>query len=162
MSEAKRKKIKERIEAGEARNEERVKTMAERAEELREQATDFARAHPIALIAGGLAVGVAISALFPKSPTRRIGKQVGSKAAHLATLAAEFAILYGERALDAAQDAGRVGMDHIEDFSDAAGDKARALKREAAYLAGNASDKAKSITRDTGKKASRAMRGRLN
>jgi ElaB/YqjD/DUF883 family membrane-anchored ribosome-binding protein len=166
VSNAKRKDIKERIEAGTARNTERARTLAERADAARSQAVEFARAHPLALIAGGLALGIAISALFPRSPTRKIGKQVGkkmgSRAASLAALASEFAILYGERALEAAQEARRTGQDRIEDFGDAAGDRARRLKREAAHVAGSASDGARAFTRDAGKKVSRAIRDRLN
>ena len=158
MSETKRKDIKERIEAGESRNAERTATLSDRAAQARDQATEFARDHPIALIAGGLVLGIAISALFPRSPTRRIGREVGSKAAGIAAMAAELAALYGERALGAAQHAGRTGLDRFEDLSDSANQAARSLRRAASYLAGNASDSARAMRRGASKRVSRAIR----
>lgn len=157
MSEIKRKDIKKRIEAGESRNAERT-AFSDRAAQARDQATEFAREHPIALIAGGLVLGIAISALFPRSPTRRIGREVGSKAAGIAAMAAELAALYGERALGAAQHAGRAGLDRFEDLSDSANQTARSLRREASYLAGNASDSARAMRRGASKRVSRAIR----
>lgn len=161
MSETKRKDIKERIEAGEARNAERTATFSERAAQARNQAAEFAREYPLALIAGGLVLGIAISALFPRSPTRRIGREVGNKAAGMAAMAAELAMLYGERALGAAQHAGRAGMDRFEDLSDSADQAARSLRREASYLAGNASDGARAMQRSASKRVSRAIRDRV-
>lgn len=161
MSKIKREDIKERIEAGETRNAERTAVFSERAVQARDQATEFARAHPLTLIAGGLALGIAISAMFPRSPTRRIGREIGNKAAGIAAMAGELAVLYGERALGAAQHAGRTGLDRFEDLGDSADHAARSLRREASYHAGNASDSARAMRRKASKRITRAMRDRL-
>ena len=75
MPEAKRTQLKKKIEAGEARN--KAKTRAEpslidrtgeRAVEAKDKFTAFAKEHPIATVAGGLALGILISGLFRRSP----------------------------------------------------------------------------------------------
>jgi hypothetical protein len=77
--------------------------------------TTLAREHPLLLIAGGLAVGVAISTLIPKSPTRRWGKQAFGFVAMLAELGAS----YGREAIGHAGDAGRSGKERLGELSDA-------------------------------------------
>lgn len=162
MSDAKRKEIKEKIEAAEARNAERDKTFTERATEAAETAKGFVREHPFSVIAGGVAVGVLISALIPRSPTRKIGKQIGNRASTLAAMAAEMALVYGEKALEAAHEAKQSGIDRLEDLGDAAGDTARSFRRDADYYAGTASDTARKIARNAGKALKRSARDKLN
>jgi hypothetical protein len=164
MSDDERQNLKDRIAAAKERHAERETTFLEDASELASDAKDsftqFAREHPLAVVAGGLAAGILISALFKKSPTRKLGSMVGSKAAGLAALGAEFATAYAQQAMENAEDAGRAGAEKLEDFGDAVGDKARGLKRDAAYYAGGASDTARIAARKAGKRLSRAIRNR--
>lgn len=100
-NEDKREQLRDRIEAAEARQQ--AREQAEYAAE--DQITSFAREHPLLLVAGGLAIGVALSALVPRSPTRKLSK----KTVALLGAIAEFGIAYGREAMDAAEEAGRQG-----------------------------------------------------
>src|SRR5690606_4312087 len=106
MADAKRKTLKQKVAAAEARNEARERTFLDRAGETAIEAKDkftaFAKEHPVATIAGGLAVGVLIASMF-RGP-RRAAVKGGTKAAGLAALGAELALAYATRALEAAQD----------------------------------------------------------
>ena len=106
MSDAKRMQLREKVDAGLARQEARESSQLA---ELRDRVANAAGEHPLLLIAGGLAVGIAISTLIPRSPTRRLSKYAFSGIALLADLGAA----YGKQALDsvesAAQQAGRTG-----------------------------------------------------
>src|SRR5687767_5699469 len=71
MADAKRKTLKQKVEAGQARN--RAKTentttifdrAGEAALEAKDQFTAFAKKHPIATVAGGVAIGILIAGLF--------------------------------------------------------------------------------------------------
>ena len=90
MTDAKRSNIKRKVAAAKSRNEARAEpaTLADRAGEkaveAKDKFTSFARQHPIAIVAGGLAAGVLISGLFRGSPTRKAGRKFGRKAAGLA------------------------------------------------------------------------------
>lgn len=103
MSDERREQLRERIEAAEARQAARERaanaTVADRV-------TAVAREHPLLLIAGGLAIGVALSTLVPKSPTRKLSKNT---LGFLATIA-ELGIAYGRQAMEAVEDSGREGM----------------------------------------------------
>ena len=75
MPDAKRTQLKKKIEAGEARNKARaeptlIDRTGEKAIEAKDKFTAFAKEHPIATVAGGLALGILISGLFKRSPTR--------------------------------------------------------------------------------------------
>ncbi len=158
----KREELREKIEAGEARNAER--SLGDFARDAKEQATDFVKEHPIATVAGGLAIGAILAAIIP-GPGRRLSRRMGTRAVSLAALAAELGMTYGSGLLDSAGAAARNGQDRLEDFGDTLGDTARGLKREAAFRASNASDSATILSRSVGKKASRTLRnirGRMN
>jgi hypothetical protein len=128
----KRKQLRDKLEAAEARHEARER--ADRAASPADRVTSFAREHPILLIAGGLAIGIAVSALVPRSPTRRFSKKT---AAFLATVA-ELGIAYGREALEAAEEAGRQGKDKLAELSSTAKDKAGdQLERVSALIAGH-------------------------
>jgi hypothetical protein len=114
----KRKHLREKIEAAEARHQAREE--AERAAGPADRVTSFAREHPLLLIAGGLAVGIALSTLIPRSPTRKLSKKT---AAFLATVA-ELGLAYGREAMEAAEEAGRQGKDKLAELSSTAKDKA--------------------------------------
>lgn len=153
-SDEKRDELRARIEAAEARNEER--TIGDYAREATEKATDFVKEHPFATLAGVAALGLAIGAMT--RPGRRVGRQAGRRASAFATYATELGMAYAMGLLDSAGDAARTGKDALEDLGDSVGDSARSLKREAAHRAGDTSDAAKRLTREIGKKAGRSMR----
>lgn len=161
--EAKRQEIKERITAAQERNEARqVPTLGERVSEKAVEAKDgftsFAREHPVATVAGGVAIGVLISAMFKNSPTRKAGRYAGTKAVGLATLGSEMAAAFAEQVMASTAEARNASADKIEDISDAMGDKARRVRREASYRMGGASDQARSSARDIGKTIARSLR----
>ena len=157
--EQKRQAIRERIEAGEASLAERQgKSFGEQAAEVRDAAVDFAKKHPVATVAGGVVLGIAISALFPRSPTRRAGREIGARSAALAAAAAELASVYGHKALYAVEDAGRASLETVEDWGDAIGDSGRSLRRSAGYYAASAGDGVRRNRRDLAKGTGRLAR----
>jgi len=167
MSEAKRQQLKEKIEAAEARNQAKEdRSLAERASEkavaAKDEFTAFAKEHPFALVAGGLAVGVLVSAMFKRSPTRKLAEKGFAEASGLAAIGAEMALAYAQQAMSAAEEARQIGADKLGDLGDNIGDKARSLKRDAAYLADEAGDNARIMKRNTGKAIARAIRNRLH
>ena len=151
----KREELREKIEAGERRNEER--SLADYARDARDGATEFVKDHPIATVAGGLALGIIIAAIVP-GPGRRLAKQTGARASALATLGAELAMAYGSGLLDTAGDVARKSGDRMEDFGDSIGKTARGIRRDAAYYADSATDSALTLSRRAGRKASRGVR----
>ena len=163
MPETKRKTIKSKVEAGQARNKaktENTTTMFDRAGEAALEAKDrftaFAKEHPIATVAGGVAIGILVAGLF-KGP-RRAAMKGGSKAAGLAALGAELAVAYAQQAMDAANEAGRAAAPKLERF----GDSARSAGREAAHRATDASESAVALTREAGRRLGKAIRSRIN
>jgi len=161
MTEAKRKTVKKKVQAGQARNQDRGRTtIVDRAGESAIEAKDrfaaFAKEHPIATVAGGLAVGILIAGLF-KGP-RRAAVQGGSKAAALAAIGAELALNYAQQAMEVATEAGKAGAQRLDGF----GDTARSAGREAAERAGSAGDAAVAVTREAGRRLGKAIRSRIN
>jgi hypothetical protein len=153
MTDAKRKNIKRKVTAAKSRNEARAEPASltdragEKAIEAKDKFTAFAKSHPIATVAGGLAVGILVSGLFRGSPTRKAGKKIGTKAAGLAALATELAIAYGQSAMEKAGDAREAGADKLGSWSEDAAD----------YVAS-----ARAAARETGKSITQALRDRLN
>jgi hypothetical protein len=94
MSDA--KSLRERIEESQVRQYARDLALPDRAAEARDRLTTVARDHPLLLIAGGLAIGFAISALIPKSPTRRLSKN----AIGFLAMVTELGVSYSRQALD--------------------------------------------------------------
>lgn len=163
MADTKRTALKQKVEAGQARN--RAKTentttifdrAGERAIQAKDQFTAFAKEHPIATVAGGVAVGVLIAAMF-KGP-RRAAVKGGNKAAGLAAIGAELALAYAAQALESANEAGRAAAPKLEKF----GGTAREVGRDAVDRAGEAGDAALAVTRAAGKRLTRAIRSRIN
>ncbi len=162
MADAKRKTLKQKVEAGQARNRaqtENTTTIFDRAGEAAIEAKDqfaaFAKKHPIATVAGGVAVGILIAGLF-KGP-RRAAMKGGSKAAGLAAVGAELALAYAQQAMEAASEAGRAAAPKLERF----GDNARSAGRDAAHRAGDAGEAALSATREAGRRLGKAIRNRI-
>ena len=113
----KREQLRDRIEAAEARQ--KAREVGHRAVDAADRVTSFAREHPLLLIAGGLAVGAALSTLIPRSPTRKLSKK---SIAFLASMA-EFGVAYGREALEAAEEAGRQGKAKLAELSSTAKEK---------------------------------------
>lgn len=169
MPEAKRTQLKKKIETGEARN--KAKTRAEpslidrtgeKAVEAKDKFTAFAKEHPIATVAGGLALGILISGLFKRSPTRKLGNKAAGKAASLAAIGAEAAMAYAQQAMTAANEAGRASADKLDDLGDNLAHSARSIRRDTAHRAGELSDSARFIARGAGKRLGRAVRNRAH
>jgi len=151
----KREELREKIQAGETRNAER--TLGEYARDASEKATDFVKEHPIATVAGGLAVGVLLAAIIP-GPGRRLSKKVGTRAASFAALAAELGLTYGTGLLDSAGSAARHGQDRLGDVGDTISSTARGLRRDASSRAADAGDTASMFGRTVSNKANRTLR----
>ena len=163
MPEAKRMQLKNKVAAGQARNKaktENTTTVFDRAGEAAIEAKDkftaFAKEHPIATVAGGVALGVLIAGLF-KAP-RRAAMKGGSKAAGLAAIGAELALAYAQQAMEAAGEAGKAGAKRLDGF----GDTARSVGQDAAHRASDAGETAMAVTREAGKRLSKAIRSRIN
>ena len=162
MAEANRKTIKKKVDASQKRNAARTndRTFLDRAGESAVEAKDkftaFAKEHPVATVAGGLAIGFLIAGMF-RGP-RQAAIKGGTKAAGLAAIGAELAMAYAAKALDAAKEAGSDGADWLGEASKTFGSKARELSGEAAEYAGSARESAMR----SGKSAAKAIRGRLN
>lgn len=95
-----------------------------------EKALSFVREHPVLTIAGGVAVGLVISALIPRSFSRKIAK----RAYGLAEAGASAALALGHDAVDAAEDGGKIARkkaallaEHAERLSEKAASKAERL-----------------------------------
>lgn len=143
MNDTKRDEIKLRISEAHARDAARLDpTLGERisegATQAKEKFVNFAKAHPVATVAGGLAVGVLVAAMF-RAP-RRAAMAGGVKAASLATIGGEIALGFAAKLLEGAQDASREGASKL-------GEAAETLRTGAA-------DRAE-IMRDAGKEAVR-------
>lgn len=150
VSEEKRKRIREKIAASQERLEKEA--LAERegdneyavkARELGDSAKSFAKQHPVLTVAGGLATGALIAALLKPKTARALGR----KALAFGAVAAEGAMLYGNRALDSAGDAGAEAKDRIGEFGGTVADGASDLAKEAERIGQAALDNARETTR---------------
>jgi len=165
MNVVKRNELKDQIAAGEARVRARedatlLDRAGERAIEAKDRFTDFAREHPVATVAGGLAVGVLISGLFRNSPTRKAGRKAAAKTSTLAHVGGELATTWFAQMMAAASDARRTGADQLDGAATTVGRTSRRLGREAGHLAHEAGDSARELKRDALKLVSRALSGR--
>ena len=167
MTDAKRQQLKDKVAAGQARNRDMGRTTivdraGEKALEAKDKFVEFAKEHPIATVAGGLAIGILVSGLFKRSPTRRFGRAAAKRAGAIAALGAEFALAYAEQAMTAANEAGRDGAHRLGELGETIGGSARSTGRAALDRAGDLSDVARVATRDAGKRLSKALRSRVN
>src|SRR6478752_3857417 len=143
MAEAKRNQIRSKVAAAKSRNDSRAESPSlsdragERAIEAKDKFAAFARQHPIATVAGGIAVGILVSGFFRGSPTRKAGRELGKKAASLAAIGTELAIAYAQHAMEAANEARQSGAETLGSWSDEA----------AEYLSG-ASDSVRESVRE--------------
>lgn len=154
-TEQSRDALRQRIEDGEARLAER--DLGKAAKEAAEMATEFVRANPVAAVAGVAVIGILIGAMT------RPGRQLGNRAAGLATYATEAGIAYAlgviDAATDLAEDAREAGSEKLEDIEDTVGRTTRKAKREGSYLAATARDTVHDLGRKAGRKAGRSYRG---
>lgn len=164
MTDKKRQQIRNKVKKGEARVRARERTLSQRAAEARDSAAGFARENPLLVIAGGLALGVAVSMLFhrPREAGEKAARRASKKASGLAMLAAEVALPFIQQAIAGASEAGRTGIDRIEELGEEAGDRARTLGRAGADRAGETLEAAQGVARDTGRRIAKAIRDRAH
>jgi hypothetical protein len=164
VSDKKRQQIKDKVRKGQARAAERERTLPQRAADVRDSAAQFARENPLLVIAGGLALGVAVSMLFrrPREAGEKAARRASKRASGLAMLAAEVALPFIQQAIAGASEAGRAGIDRMEELGEEAGDRARTLGRAGADRAGETLEAAQGIARDTGRRIARAVRDRAH
>ena len=165
MTDAKRQTLKDKVAAGQARNRDLGRTTivdraGEKAIETKDRFVEFAREHPVATVAGGVALGVLVSGLFKRSPTRKLGRKAAKRAGAIAALGAEFALAYAQQAMSAANEAGREGAHKLGELGETVGDGARSTGRAALDRAGELSDTAREVTRDAGRRLGKALRAR--
>lgn len=163
MTDAKRTQLKQKVAKAQKRNADRGRTTlvdraGERAIEAKERFTTFAREHPLATVAGGLAVGVLVSGLFKRSPARKIGRKAAKTAGNLATLGADLMLVYAQQALEAANEARHAGAEKLEEL----GGTARDIGRDASERASDLGDAARAATRDAGKRLGKMLGDRFN
>lgn len=163
MTEAKRKELKQKIAASQARNDNRAQAnlldrAGEKAIEAKDKIGGFVREHPVATVVGVAAVGILLSGLFKRSPTRKLGEQAAGKAASLAAIGAELALAYAQHALTAANEAGRVGAEKVGHLGETLGETAHTLRREAA----EATEGVRAAGNDAAGRIARAIRNRIN
>ena len=151
----KREELKGRIEAGQQRHANR--TVGDYARDARDNATAFVKKHPIATVAGGVAIGVIVASMVP-GPGRRMRKKATRRGSALAAMVAELGLAYGTSLLDNLGSAARTGGDRLEDLGDAIGDSARDLRREASLRSDAAGEAARRLSRDVGKTTGRKVR----
>jgi ElaB/YqjD/DUF883 family membrane-anchored ribosome-binding protein len=139
-----RDSLRARIEAAERRNAER--SIADQARDAAAAATDYARAHPLAVVGGALAIGLVVGL------ATRPGRKVAARAAGAVTVAASGAassassgvreiasrggsrigalvgnalMAYAMQVIEEVLDGTRAGQEKLGDLSEAAGDTAR-------------------------------------
>lgn len=149
-TQAKRDELKARITAGQQRNDKRVFT--DQARDAIETATHFAKEHPIAVVVGGLTIGLLLG-----SRTRR-GRSVSRKAGSFASNATEAALSFGLGLFDDAGQAARRGKDASADIAEKLAFKGRQARRDADYYTRSAGDSASVTTRLLGRTLSRRLR----
>src|SRR5690606_40713113 len=123
MTDAGRTDLKKTVEEGQARHADLDRTtIVDRAGESAIEAKDkfvaLAKEHPVATVAGGVALGVLISGRFKRSPTRRVASKAAGRDAGLAAIGAELARAYAQQAIEAANDAGRAGARRFDGLGD--------------------------------------------
>lgn len=114
-------------------------------------AVDFAREHPLLVVAGGIAVGVIAAALLPKGAARSLGK--GASA--LAEIGAAAAVTLGSSALEKAEaarnasaDFGRQALDRADSARHSSAELGRRLWESAEQAATVAGRRGESATSD--------------
>lgn len=181
MTDAARDSLRTRIESAERRNAER--TLADNARAAAKTAADYTRAHPLMVIGGALAAGLAIGLLT--RPGRRLAGRVVSGASgavsgaassassavksvtsrgglRIGTMVSEAAVAYIMTLVDDLLKAARTGQERVEDVADglgsAAATQARKVKAGAEKAAGAAAGKSRVLASNTRAQAERAVK----
>jgi hypothetical protein len=144
LVETKRDSLRARIEAAERRNAE--KSLADNARAAAQAAVDYTRAHPLTVIGGALAVGLAVGLMtrpgrravlraatgtgeavsgVAASATSGVKKLAVSGGSRLGTMLGEAAVAYVMTLIDDAIDAARDGQGRAAELGEAASTKAR-------------------------------------
>lgn len=154
----KRQEIKDRITAAQERQATRdggsiTQVISEKAVQARDGVTGFAREHPVAAIAGGLAVGVLISAMFKNSPTRKAGRYAGARAAGVAALGSEIAASLVQHVIEGTSAARSTTAEKLDDTGQALSGSVNSARRSI----GHAGDAMRETAREVGKAIARSM-----
>ena len=133
--------LAERVEAARVRS-------AELATNATKSARDFVHDHPVATIAGGIAIGALVAGAFARSlptKTESAAKKAGAdvdvisaRLSHLASLGADLALAYATRAAAASKDG-------VGKFEEQFGEQLNKLSGEAGKAGAEASKKAAGI-----------------
>jgi ElaB/YqjD/DUF883 family membrane-anchored ribosome-binding protein len=156
--------LRARIEAAERRNAER--TLADQAREAAASAADYTRAHPLTVIGGAVALGLAIGLLT--RPGRRVARQAGEAisgaastassgvkrvtargSSRIGTMIGDAVVTYLMAAIEEILETARAGQDKAAEIGDAAGTRAKQLTAEASDAAGSAVDSTRALARKT-------------
>lgn len=167
-TDGKRDALRAKIDAAERRNAER--TLADNARAAATAAVDYTRAHPLTVIGGAAALGLTIGLMTRPgrdaarkvmgSATGAVSGAASSASSGVKSVAARggtaFGTLFGEAALaylvtliDDAAETARAGQERVGEIGDAAGTKARKLRRDAGDAADTAADSTKALARKT-------------
>lgn len=103
--------------------------------------TDFVKEHPVLTVAGGVAVGVLVSALLPKGAARR----AAGRAVTLAELAGAATAAFGRDAWDKAEDVGGELRERTAALGSAAAERAGRVREAAADRIAPAGDAASEL-----------------
>lgn len=132
---------------------ERVEQARAKAVDIGTSARDLVERHPLAAMAGGIALGLVIGGLATsrrrKPVPANVASGLGSKATALAALAAELAVNYAGKAADA----GREGVHKLEDIGSDAGGLISEQAGEARRKAGDIAEVAANLARDAAEAA---------
>jgi hypothetical protein len=166
LSSTPRDSLRARIEAAERRNAER--SIADQARDAAEAATDYARAHPLAVVGGALALGLlvglatrpgrkvaaraagAVSAAASgaaSSATSGVKELAASGGSRIGALIGNALMAYAMQVIEEVLDGTRAGQERIGDFSETAGEKARTVTATARKAASETKRKATSAAR---------------
>lgn len=176
-TDGKRDSLRARIETAERRNAER--TLADNARAAASAASDYTRAHPLTVIGGALAAGLAIGLLT--RPGRRMARRLVNSASEAVSGAASSAtsgvkgvaarggsrlgVLLGEAAvasimtfIDDALETAHSVQERAGELGAATGTQARKLTADAAHAAESVAENSKSLSRKTRSAAGRLAR----
>ena len=110
--------------------------------------------YPIALLVGGLAVGLIAGALIPRS----LGRRITRSGLALATVAGELGNTYGRKVIDGASEVTRDGREKLSELGESAGDYSRAATTAASASARRGRDLAITIVQEAIKMATKLRR----
>lgn len=175
-ADTKRDSLRARIDAAERRNADR--SLADSAREAAKAAADYTRAHPLTVIGGALAAGLAIGLLT--RPGRRVARQVVSSASgavsgaassatsgvksitarggsRIGTLLGEAAVTYIMTLVDDALETARAGQDRAGELGNAASARARKLGAGVSDTVDSAAATSRDLARRTRNRAERVV-----